>query len=390
MSRSAPAHLPLRKTNSLQQSMTDMSEDSLRRGSDDSFVVHRGKNIPTLRSVVHDEPLIPARLKPNKEKQNNDSKADERGEIAAGKPSNWDENRKSTFAGRRSRRNSMTDDSQLTIENFGGSQENLNFIGRNPDKEVGAHVGRKISAPSFPIENPAVRSSLQDARGSIQLGYDNGCEKQDNDTEKLKLKRQLSSDDISLRKLNQDKLSDLIDTEAVNRMSFADLKQQKFSGGGIQFVYMNDREECGPQKSSFLNKNISSTNGEKKTTFATLPNTTTWQQQSTNHHNLLHQDSENDTLNPSNAMNSQLNDIRMKLEEKRRHIESEKRRMELAMNKQRQKVGQAAFLQAVAKVCFEIDCILFCFIFMRAHQNFSNISLHSIFVFNILYPDFCF
>lgn len=152
--------MPLRKANSCQQSVvSDMSEDSLRRGSDDSFVVHRGKNIPTLSSVIHDEPLVPARLRVNKEKQNNDTKADERGservvlckvyylkqlgvigdtrQQAAGKPSNWSEQRKSSYAGRRSRRNSVTDDSQLTIENFGGSQDNLNFIGRNPDKEVG-------------------------------------------------------------------------------------------------------------------------------------------------------------------------------------------------------------------------------------------------------------
>lgn len=49
-------------------------------------------------------------------------------------------------------------------------------------------------------------------------------------------------------------------------------------------------------------------------------------------------------------MASQLHNIRMKLEEKRRHIESEKRRMEVVMSKQRQKVGKAAFLQAVTKV----------------------------------------
>jgi len=49
-------------------------------------------------------------------------------------------------------------------------------------------------------------------------------------------------------------------------------------------------------------------------------------------------------------MASQLNNIRMKLEEKRRHIENEKRRMEVVMSKQRQKVGKAAFLQAVTKV----------------------------------------
>lgn len=34
---------------------------------------------------------------------------------------------------------------QLTVENFGGSQDNLHFIGRNPDKEPAIHVGRKDS-----------------------------------------------------------------------------------------------------------------------------------------------------------------------------------------------------------------------------------------------------
>ncbi|KAJ8916210.1 hypothetical protein NQ315_016349 [Exocentrus adspersus] len=349
--RSTPTHVPLRKTNSLQQSVSEMSEDSLRRGSDDSFVVHRGKNIPTLRSMVV-EPLIPARLKVSKEKQNNDSKADERGEMAAGRPSNWEENRKSSFAGRRSRRNSASDESQLTIENFGGSQDNLNFIGRNPDKEVAVHVGRKISAPAFPtpIENAPVRSTLQDARGSFQLGYDNGCEKRDDGSEKLKLKRQLSSDDIQLRNCGsnmnkENMIKDLVDGEMTKRMSFADLGKQNVLGEnrGIHLVYMNDKEEF-PSKSSFLNKLGSA---EKKTSFAALPNTTTWQQQGSNQ---PHAENNGDSNNTGgNVMNVQLNDIRMKLEEKRRHIESEKRRMEMAMNKQRQKVGQAAFLQAVAK-----------------------------------------
>lgn len=136
VTKSTPTHMPVRKANSF---MSEMSEDSLRRGSDDSFVVHRGKNIPTLSSVIN-----------NKERQNNDTKADERGDtrpqVPAGRPSNWEENRKSTYAGRRSRRNSVSDDSQLTIENFGGSQDNINFIGRNPDKEVliEIYIGIKI------------------------------------------------------------------------------------------------------------------------------------------------------------------------------------------------------------------------------------------------------
>ncbi|XP_057665161.1 patronin isoform X33 [Diorhabda carinulata] len=353
VSRSTPTHQPLRKTNSLQHSVSDMTEDSLRRGSEESFVVHRGKNIPTLRSVVQDEPLIPVRLKVSKEKQNNDSKADERGEIAAGRPSNWEENRKSTYAGRRSRRNSTSEDSQLTIENFGGSQDNLNFIGRNPDKEVAVHVGRKISAPTFPtaIENAPVRSTYQDARGSFQLGYENCCdEKQDNGTEKYKLKRQLSSDDIALRNLSsnvnkENIIRDLVDGDITKRMSFAELGKQKQLGEhkGIQLVYMNDKEEY-PQKSSFLSK--MGNGSEKKTTFATLPNTTTWQEQSSQNQQVT---ASNGDEHPPNSMNIQLSDIRLKLEEKRRHIESEKRRMEIAMNKQRQKVGKAAFLQAVAK-----------------------------------------
>lgn len=108
---------------------------------------------------------------------------------------------------------------------------------------------------------------------------------------------------------------------------------------------MNDKDEY-PQKSSFLSKQ----NGnEKKTSFAALPNTTTWQQQSSTNQQQSDGVSE-DATTPNNVMNIQLNDIRLKLEEKRRHIENEKRRMELAMNKQRQKVGKAAFLQAVAKV----------------------------------------
>ncbi|KAG5885276.1 hypothetical protein JTB14_005815 [Gonioctena quinquepunctata] len=360
VSRSTPTHLPLRKTNSLQQSqqsVSDMTEDSLRRGSEDSFVVHRSKNIPTLRSVVQEEPLIPARLKVSKEKHNNDSKADERGEVAAGRPSNWEDTRKITYAGRRSRRNSTSDDSQLTIENFGGSQDNLNFIGRNPDKEVAVHVGRKISAPSFPIpiENAPKRSTYQDARGSFQLGYDDCQEKQDNGTEKYKLKRQLSSDDIAFRNLSsnlavnkENIMKDLVDGEVNKKMSFADLGKQKVLGESkaIQLVYMNDKEDF-PSKSSFYNK-LGNTNGnEKKTTFATLPNTTTWQQQSTQ--NQTGENNTDETTSPSNVMNVQLTDIRMKLEEKRRHIESEKRRMEMAMNKQRQKVGKAAFLQAVVK-----------------------------------------
>ncbi|KAF5305035.1 hypothetical protein FQR65_LT18790 [Abscondita terminalis] len=276
--KSTPTHVPLRKTNSFQQSTSEMSEDSLRRGSDDSFVVHKSRNIPTLSSVIHDEPLIPARLRANKEKQNHDTKAEERGEynakMAAGKPSNWDEHKRPSYSGRRSRRNSVTEDSQLTIENFGGSQEHLNFIGRNPDKDVAVHIGRKLSTPTAPIvDNPAVRSSIKDNCSSFQIGYDNGCEKQDDERENYKLKRQLSNEVIKIQNNNkedrsaEDIISDLVDAEA-NHLSFANLKQNS-SGDhkAIHLVYMQHDKEETPPKSSFLNKTSTTNgNGEKKTT----------------------------------------------------------------------------------------------------------------------------
>lgn len=185
-----------------------------------------------------------------------------------------------------------------------------------------------------PIENPAVRSTLQDARGSFQIGYDNGCEKTDDDTEKPKLKRQLSSDDVASRAQHRD----LVDGDPTKAKPIITDKPKTID---------LEAEET-PSKSSFR-----SANGERKTTtFATLPNTTTWQQQSSNSQQQQHAENNGgeEGTGSNHVMSSQLNDIRLKLEEKRRHIENEKRKMEVAMNKQRQKVGKAAFLQAVVKV----------------------------------------
>lgn len=196
----------------------------------------------------------------------------------------------------------------------------------------------------------AVRSSLQDAKGSIQFGFDD--EKKDNGTEKFVLRRQLSSDDIALRKMmnssNSDKenlIRDLVDGEVSNRISFADVKQQN---SGIQLVYMQqDKDEDSQSKSEQKRPS------EKKTSFAALPsNQTTWQQQSSSNQQRV--DSNGGGENGvSNSNTPQLSDIRLKLEEKRRQIENEKRRLELAMNKNRQKIGKQAFLQAVTKAsCF--------------------------------------
>ncbi|XP_050456610.1 patronin isoform X8 [Cataglyphis hispanica] len=328
----------VKKSQSLQQTAESHPYDDRRAGSEESFVVHRGKGIPTLSSVADDKS---ARTE------------------AAGRPSNWEDQRRSSYAGRRSRRNSITDDSQLTIENFGGSQDNLHNFGRNPDKEVGVHIGkRSTTEPTLPA-----RSSVQDVYGSgvqhiiADNGY-NGSNGGEEPPPRL-LRRQASNsslDNVALRQIlhsgaeNDGSVADSGDGgggDAVPKFaSFANLNRQS-SEKGINFTYM-EQERQDDVKQSSKRHGQSNGNGEKKTTFATLPNTTTWQQQSNQQSQQMEQHSI-DENGGNTIMASQLNNIRLKLEEKRRHIENEKRRMEVVMSKQRQKVGKAAFLQAVTK-----------------------------------------
>ncbi|XP_043602139.1 patronin isoform X15 [Bombus pyrosoma] len=324
----APSSSSVKKSQSLQQTAENYSHDDRRAGSEESFVVHRGKGIPTLSSVADEKSI---------------TRID-----AAGRPSNWEEQRRSSYAGRRSRRNSVSDDSQLTIENFGGSQDNLHNFGRNPDKEVGAHIGkRSTTEPTLPA-----RSSVQDVYGSgVQhILSDNGYDKE----EPPRLRRQTSNsslDNVALKQILHSSENVNSDGDTSKLASFANLSRQS-SEKGINLTYTE--QERDDSKSNLSSKKLGQTNGnrngEKKTTFATLPNTTTWQQQSNQQSQQMEQHSVADENGGNTIMASQLNNIRLKLEEKRRHIENEKRRMEVVMSKQRQKVGKAAFLQAVTKL----------------------------------------
>lgn len=142
--------------------------EEVRPSGDESFVVQRGKTVPTLFNVAAAEGATPrggSRVAAIKERFNTDTKAEERGEERsfnasgpAGVPSNWEERKNSSYSGRRSRRNSVSDDSHLTIENFGGSQDNLSMFGRNPDKEQVTlqHTGRRpsmdsVASPEYPV-----------------------------------------------------------------------------------------------------------------------------------------------------------------------------------------------------------------------------------------------
>jgi len=181
------------------------------------------------------------------------------------------------------------------LENFGGSQENLYLLGRNPDKEPAVHTGRRSISETG---STAVRTSAQEARSSgVELLFhdNNGY----SSSEKRDEEKSERSSKVSLKQVTQHskEVSELCDVDSDAggvklATSFAELSRHKAgveAPKGIHIVYMqHDREQDGgniPPKSSFLNKRASGSNGngsgEKKTTFAALPsNTTTWQQQS--------------------------------------------------------------------------------------------------------------
>jgi len=162
-------------------------------------------------------------------------------------------------------------------------QDNLHNFGRNPDKEVGAHIGkRSTTEPTLPA-----RSSVQDVYGSgVQhIIADNGYSGVEEPT---RLRRQASNsslDNVALRQIlhsSAENDSGADGNETVAKLaSFANLSKQN-SEKGINFTYTEqERQDENQVKSSKKHgQSNGSGNSEKKTTFATLPNTTTWQQQS--------------------------------------------------------------------------------------------------------------
>lgn len=121
----------------------------------------------------------------------------------------------------------------------------------------------------------ALRSSVADARGTLQLGYNepepvgnNGhggyggqgqgsgdSEKQDRDTEKRSLRRQASLDNVSLAQLKHS------------------------NEGGEVAAAATAAAASASTSRGFEDVEPPQTQARKKTSFSALPNTTTWQQQ---------------------------------------------------------------------------------------------------------------
>ncbi|XP_032590799.1 patronin isoform X36 [Drosophila grimshawi] len=304
----------------------------------EAFVVHKSRGITTLSSMhsqqqqqqqqhqqqqqqqyqqqsqqQQQEPLVPARLRQAKEKNNVESKADERGDfVAAGRPSNWEQSRRPSFAGRRSRRNSSSEDSQLTIENFGGSQDQLNTLGTRYERERDRE--RKLSNTS--VEPAvAVRSSVADARGTLQLGYDtdSGSEKQDRETEKYSMRRQASADNVPT-------------VSAHNLSNAGSPLPARNKQHSIDRDYSHAHEHFNDARSTGYDPE--STPVRKSSTSSMPASPAAWQLEIC----------DDDLRSIENA--TKLSTMRMKLEERRRRIEQDKRKIEMAVQRHQEKVCQ--------------------------------------------------
>ncbi|XP_050744123.1 patronin isoform X43 [Drosophila biarmipes] len=222
------------------------------------------------------------------------------------------------FQGRRSRRNSSSEDSQLTIENFGGSQDQLNTLGRyERDRE------RKLSNTSvgsaYPVEPAvAVRSSIADARGTLQLGYDtdSGSEKQDRETEKYSMRRQVSVDNVPT--VSSHNLSNTGSPLPVARhKQHSSDKDYSSNSGMTPDAYNDTRSTSGYDPES--------TPVRKSSTSSMPASPAAWQLDV----------GDDDMRSLENV--SKLSTIRMKLEEKRRRIEQDKRKIEMALLRHQEK-----------------------------------------------------
>ena len=131
--------------------------------------------------------------------------------------------------------------------------------------------------------------------------------------------------------------------------NFAQIRQMKQHGNidNSGFVYMQHGKDVENQAGS-LRDAFQRNKSEKKTTFAPLPNQTTWGQ-SSSAASANRDEADGATANGTGTANQELLKIRMKLEEKRKAIERKKHSQEIQQQKIRQRLGKAAFLHVVSK-----------------------------------------
>ena len=316
---------------------------------DADFVVQRGRSIPTLASVHSHRSISPLSDLGQKEKLNQDTKSEERGETdttpsltrsnssyqgAAGRPSEP----RSLPSRSRSRRNSVSEnfESQISIENIGGSTENLSVLGRNPDKEMKVHSGRRSEAAGVgSLRRGSANQQTFDIRkysdenpdNDVKMFIDNkdldAMEKHEREGSPYGGK---SSQYVNLNNSKERQEERREDRD--RKTSFADLRrksqtQNLFATSGINITYCDgdEKEDTPKRHNSSIRRESSDKDGMRS-----------WAGQAA-------QTGSSNTGAVPDEMNDKLNSVRVKLEERRKRIEEEKRKMELVMSRQREKGG---------------------------------------------------
>jgi len=158
----------------------------------------------------------------------------------------------------RSRRNSVDENaSQLSVENLGGSQDNLSLLGRNPDKEMRTHTGKvQTGQPGQFIDNRELEEMENNIHNRSE-GPDKGV--------------------------------------ADSRVSFADLRKQKrsdlFHTSGININYMENEKSDLPKTTAYSPSN------RRNSGAVETPNKTTWGAQTVS-------SNQNAATTPDNSSNS--------------------------------------------------------------------------------------
>ncbi|XP_076456389.1 uncharacterized protein LOC143290762 [Babylonia areolata] len=129
----------------------------------------------------------------------------------------------------------------------------------------------------------------------------------------------------------------------VNRLQKGSEEQRN-----MDFAESQQQMEAGSIRSAFQRR---SNSGSKKTTFAPIPTETTWQERAQRSAQAIPVATQSDSAvsNGERPPVSELSQLRLKLEEKRREIERKKQQQEVQSAKMRQRLGKAAFMRVISK-----------------------------------------
>ncbi|XP_060592189.1 calmodulin-regulated spectrin-associated protein 1-like isoform X2 [Ruditapes philippinarum] len=401
-----PEHLDLASVNSGAEFCVPSTGENQSHDYESAFHSPRGdynENVHIIPVEGNLEPLMPARLKPAKEKINNHTKAEERDETPSASKVKKVVQIDPHFAV--IDRSAMCDESTETITPVPDNDlfdtlrksviddQSLSMFSPmtgivNDDEEILTHRSDVTVAESYIVDHIKTPEAARAAgipiiddfnltprrlsrEGSVASSKSSG-EYSDHESHKIhfdhktqETENKVNNNNDNLRKNENDfsdpgrfiiqkpvimsrTLKDFDKGRKGNETNFAQIKQMKQFGNvdNSGFVYMQHGQEDGQRPS--LKDSFHKKQQELKMTLGTASNQRTWQQNADSSVGQATQASTSGDAT-SDAASTELLKIKMKLEEKRKAIQRKKHTQEIQQQKMRQRLGKAAFLHVVAK-----------------------------------------